>query len=211
MADHARQELALRGREPDQGRGQGQEQEQEQEKEQIQRPPFGRAWKKEFLFDPAWRNLNHGSFGTYPVHIRDKLRAYQDEAEARPDQFIRYDQIKLLDRARAAVAQLVHAPLDTVVFVGNATEGINTVLRNLRWDGQQTCGQQDVVLSFSTVYEACGNALDFLAEYFGGAVEHRTVSIAYPIEDEDVVAALRSAVAQVAREGKRARLALLDV
>ncbi|KAG6018714.1 hypothetical protein E4U41_003647, partial [Claviceps citrina] len=144
------------------------------------RPPFGSAWKREFLFDPTWRNLNHGSFGTYPAHIRDRLRAYQDQAEARPDQFIRYDQPVLLDRARAAVAQLVHAPVDTVVFVGNATDGVNTVLRNVRWNNG------DVVLSFSTVYEACGKAVDYLAEYHDGALEHRTIPLAYPAEDAAV-------------------------
>ncbi|KAG5999803.1 hypothetical protein E4U21_006293, partial [Claviceps maximensis] len=201
MNAHVHEGLALRGK----------TEELEQDGRQTQRAPFGRAWKKEFMFDPAWRNLNHGSFGTYPVHIRDRLRAYQDQAEARPDQFVRFGQYKLLDQSRAAVAQLVNAPPDSVVFVGNATEGVNTVLRNLKWDGLQTSGRRDVVLSFSTVYEACGKAVDYIADYYAGMVEHRTIDLAYPVEDEDVVAAFRSAVAQVAREGKRARLALLDV
>ncbi|KAG6156896.1 hypothetical protein E4U11_005436 [Claviceps purpurea] len=182
-----------------------------QETPQREVLPFGRAWKSEFLFDPAWRNLNHGSFGTYPLYIRDKLRAYQDQAEARPDHFIRYEESKLLHRSRAAVAKIVNAPLDTVVFVGNATEGVNTVLRNLRWDSLEKGGQKDVILSFSTVYEACGNAADYIVEYFAGKVEHRTIELEYPVEDADVIAALRRAATQVTREGKRARLAMMDV
>ncbi|KAG5944867.1 hypothetical protein E4U59_006695 [Claviceps monticola] len=182
-----------------------------QETRQKEVLAFGRAWKSEFLFDPAWRNLNHGSFGTYPLYIRDKLRAYQDQAEARPDHFIRFEEPKLLHRSRAAVAKIVNAPLDTVVFVGNATEGVNTVLRNLQWDSLEKGGQKDVILSFSTVYEACGNAADYIAEYFAGKVEHRTIELEYPVEDIDVIAALRSAATQVAREGKRARLAMMDV
>ncbi|KAG5913753.1 hypothetical protein E4U53_004786, partial [Claviceps sorghi] len=193
MAAHVHTGLALRGKEQEE-----EEEEEEEEQRQGQRPAFGRAWKREFLFDAAWRNLNHGSFGTYPVHIRDKLRAYQDQAEARPDQFIRYEQPRLLDRARAAVAQLVRAPVDSVVFVGNATEGVNTVLRNLAWGGGGG-GARDVVLSFSTVYEACGKAVDYLAEYYAGQVEHRTIAVAYPVEDDAAVAALRGAVAM----GKR--------
>ncbi|QPG96643.1 hypothetical protein C2857_004857 [Epichloe festucae Fl1] len=181
-------------------------------KPDAERRPFGSEWKKEFLFDPTWRNLNHGSFGTYPLHIRDKMRGYQDQAEARPDQFIRYDQPRLLDEARAAVARLVKAPVDTVVFVGNATEGVNTVLRNLAWaeDGR------DVILSFSTVYEACGKAADYLVEYFGGprgpGLEHRSIDMAYPAEDDEVTAAFREAVRRVRDDdGKRARVAVLDV
>ncbi|GAO13409.1 uncharacterized protein UV8b_00607 [Ustilaginoidea virens] len=177
------------------------------EKPGAEAKPFGGEWKKEFLLDPEWHNLNHGSFGTYPRYVRDKLRAYQDQAEARPDQFIRYDQGKLLDEAREAVAELVNAPLDTVVFVGNATDGVNTVLRNLKWnpDGR------DVIFTFSTVYEACGNAADYLVEYFEDRLQHRTIELAYPLEDEDIVAAFRGAVEQARRDGKRARVALFDV
>ncbi|KAG5960810.1 hypothetical protein E4U58_004516 [Claviceps cyperi] len=187
------------------------ETEPQQETRQQEVQAFGRAWKSEFLFDPAWRNLNHGSFGTYPLYIRDKLRAYQDQAEARPDQFIRYEESKLLHRSRTAVAKIVNAPLDTVVFVGNATEGVNTVLRNLRWDSLEKGGQKDVILSFSTVYEACGNAANYIVEYFAGKVEHRTIELEYPVEDADVIAALRGAATEVAREGKHARLAMMDV
>ncbi|KAG5914246.1 hypothetical protein E4U42_000586, partial [Claviceps africana] len=176
MAAWVHEGLASRGKEKEEKEQHEKQHEQEQEQTHDPRPGFGRAWRKEFMFDPAWRNLNHGSFGTYPVHIRNKLRAYQDQAEARPDQFVRYEQSRLLDRSRAAAARLVGAPVDTVVFVGNATEGVNTVLRNLTWAGAgEGEGRPDVVLSFSTVYEACGKAVDYLAEYYAGRVEHRTV------------------------------------
>ena len=120
---------------------------------------------------------------------------------------MRYDQPKLLDAAREEVAKLINAPLETVVFVGNATDGVNTVLRNLTWaeDGK------DVVLSFSTVYEACGKAADYLVEYFEGRLEHRGIEITYPLEDEDIIAAFRAAVRRVEADGKRAKVAMFDV
>jgi hypothetical protein len=34
------------------------------------------------------------------------MRAYQDAAESRPDQFIRYDYPKLLDESREAIAKV---------------------------------------------------------------------------------------------------------
>ncbi|KZZ99003.1 aminotransferase family protein (LolT) [Moelleriella libera RCEF 2490] len=179
--------------------------------------PFGHQWREDFLFDPEWHNLNHGSYGTYPLAIRDKLRAYQDQGEARPDQFLRFREPKLLDASRAAVASLINAPLDTVVFVGNATEGVNTVLRNLVWgdadDGSGSGSRPDVVFSFSTAYEACAKAVDYLAEYHGSAkLEHREIPLQYPVEDADIVRAFREAVRRVRQdEGKRARLAMFDV
>lgn len=50
------------------------------------------------------------------------------------------------------MGKLLNVPTSTVVFVPNATTGVNTVLRNLVWneDGK------DEILYFSTIYGACG-------------------------------------------------------
>ncbi|KAH7324887.1 pyridoxal phosphate-dependent transferase [Stachybotrys elegans] len=169
--------------------------------------PLGGALKAEFPFDPEWRNLNHGSFGTFPTFVQEKLREYQTRCEARPDKFIRYEYPALLDASRAAAAEILHAPVETVVFHGNATEGVNTVLRNLVWaeDGK------DVIITFTTAYEACAKAADFLEEYYEGKVQHREIQLVYPIEDDAVVAKFRDTVKALETEGKRARICLFDV
>lgn len=136
-----------------------------------------------------------------------RLRHYQDATEARPDHFIRYDYPRLLDESRAAVADLINAPVDTVVFVTNATDGVNTVFRNLAWAEDA----KDVILTFSTVYEACGNVADFLVDYYNGKVEHRTIPIAYPLEDDEILKAFRDTVRAVETDGKRARVCIFDV
>ncbi|KAG9888416.1 hypothetical protein KCU86_g18564, partial [Aureobasidium melanogenum] len=105
--------------------------------------------KRQFLFDPGYRNLNHGSFGTFPRVVRDALRQSQDDCEARPDSFIRYTYPRALDVSREAVAKLVNAPVDACVFVPNATTGVNTVLRSLVY------AEGDVILYFATIYGAC--------------------------------------------------------
>lgn len=89
---------------------------------------FGKSLRdSDFLFDRDYRNLNHGSFGAIPLHIQNRLRHYQNLHERRPDQFIRYDFPALLDENREAAARLIHAPsTDEVVFVANATVGLNT-------------------------------------------------------------------------------------
>ncbi|PHH68882.1 hypothetical protein CDD82_203 [Ophiocordyceps australis] len=168
---------------------------------------FGGRWKDQFLFDPEWHNLNHGSFGSIPIAIRDKLREYQDQAEARPDGFIRYEFPRLLDESREAVARLIKAPVDSVVFVSNATEGLNTVFRNMVWaeDGR------DVIISFSTIYEACGKMIDYIVDYYGGRVTHDEIRLEYPVDDEAVLQAFRDAVGSIERQGKRARACLFDV
>ena len=110
---------------------------------QYERTPFGKEMKKHFLIDPSYRNLNHGfspiplwnqfltskqgSFGTFPRAIRDKQREFLDLCESAPDRFIRYTYPKLLDESRAAVAKVLNAPVESVVYVPNATSGVNTV------------------------------------------------------------------------------------
>jgi selenocysteine lyase/cysteine desulfurase len=167
---------------------------------------MGGHLKSEFLFGPGWRNFNQGSFGSIPKAIQAKQRGYQDQAEARPDQYIRYDYPKFLDESRAAVAKLVNAPLDTITFVSNATDGINTVLRNLKWneDGK------DVVFFFNTSYPGLVKAIYYVVDYYG-TVGTKVVQLDYPEEDEDVLAKFRAAVKEVEAEGKRARACMFDV
>ncbi|SPO06492.1 related to isopenicillin N epimerase [Cephalotrichum gorgonifer] len=163
--------------------------------------------KDQFLFEPGWLNMNHGSFGAIPKHIKEAFRFYQDECEARPDSFIRYEYPKLLDEARAAVAEIIHAPVDSVVFLSNATVGINTILKNLKWnpDGK------DVILSFSTVYTGVGKTVDYITDYHDDLVSSKEIGLTYPIEDADVVQKFRDAVKEVEAEGKRVRASIIDV
>ncbi|KAK3946953.1 pyridoxal phosphate-dependent transferase [Pseudoneurospora amorphoporcata] len=168
---------------------------------------FGNALLKEFLHDPAYRNLNHGSFGTIPRAIQQKLRNYQSLSESRPDSFIRYQTPILLDESRAAVAKLLHVPVETVVFVSNATLGINTVLRNIVWSADGL----DEILYFDTIYGACGKTIDYVVEDRLGAVTSRCVPLLYPAEDEDVVTAFQAAIHASRAAGKRPRLAIMDV
>jgi len=135
------------------------------------------------------------------------MRAYQDLAEARPDPFIRYEYPRLLDVSRAAVAALLRVPADTVVFVSNATVGVNTILRNLVWaaDGR------DELLYFDTAYPACAKAVDFAVEASAGLAAAREIPLAYPLADAAVLAAFAAAVAASRAAGRRPRACLFDV
>ena len=113
----------------------------------------------------------------------------------------------LLDKARAAAADLLNAPLDSTVFVQNATIGVNTVFRNLKWAENGT----DVIISFSTIYKACGKTADFVVDYFGGRVDHLEVELDYPLEDEEIIQNFRDAVGAAHAEGRRVKICIFDV
>ena len=143
-----------------------------------------------------------GSFGTYPSAVRKYLRAFQDAAEARPDRFIRYDLPLQLDDSRTVLAQLLRVPVDEVVFVPNATTGVNTVLRNLRY------APGDTIVYFATVYAACEKTIEYLCETT--PVSGVKIGAVYPVEDDVLVSMLRDAVRDVKRKGGRVRVAMFD-
>lgn len=163
---------------------------------------FGRALREDFDFDPAYLNLNHGSFGATPRPVRDALRRYQDQAEAKPDHFIRYDQPKLVDKSRAALAKLLHAPEDTIVMIQNATTGVHTVLSNLQYE------EGDVIVYFDSIYGACEKIIAFLTETT--PVEMAKVKVTYPISDAALLAEFRRVIDEQRALGRKVKVALFD-
>ncbi|KAK2616574.1 hypothetical protein QQS21_000397 [Conoideocrella luteorostrata] len=166
---------------------------------------FGANLKKEFPLDSSWTNLNHGSFGTVPKTILLKQREYQDKALSCPDQFMWFEYPRLVEESRAAVAELVQAPLENLVLLGNATEGLSTVFRSLHWESD------DVILHFSTIYDITKKAIEFTIDHHAGKVSTQQIHIEYPIEDEDILSRFKEAVETVNAASKTPRICVFDL
>ena len=102
--------------------------------------------------DPAVTFLNHGSFGACPVPVLEVQRALIDELEAGPIQFLWATFEERLDAARRDVAAFLGADPEGLVFVPNATTGVSTVLRSLRFE------PGDELLTTNHEYNAMLNA-----------------------------------------------------
>jgi isopenicillin-N epimerase len=118
----------------------------------------------QWLLDPGVTFLNHGSFGACPKRVLDAQTEWRARFERRPVQFLARDLEKHWDDARGALAQFVHADADEVVFAANATSGVNTVLRSLAFQ------PGDELLVTNQEYNACRNALNYVAERAGAKV-----------------------------------------
>lgn len=88
--------------------------------------------RSQFLLDPEIIFLNHGSFGACPKPVFERYQRWQLELERQPVKFLGRRADELLDHARADLASYLHADADDIIFVPNATTGINTVARSLR-------------------------------------------------------------------------------
>ncbi|KAI9371289.1 pyridoxal phosphate-dependent transferase [Aspergillus egyptiacus] len=169
--------------------------------------PFGAPMRKHFLIDPNYRNLNHGSFGTYPKPVLQAQQSYQAALESRPDVYIRYTQPTLIDTSRERLASLVKVPSSSIVLVKNATTAVNTILHNLTL--AETLKAKDVVIYFETVYGAVERALFALRDANPG-IRVRKVKVTFPMSDEEVVARFRRVVEDVRREGLVPKLAVFE-
>ena len=73
-------------------------------------------------------------------------------------QFLVRQMPELLDASRQRLAETVGADPQDLVFVSNATAGVNSVLRSLRFRGG------DEILVTAHGYNACNNVARFVAQ-----------------------------------------------
>lgn len=150
-----------------------------------------------WMLDPETAFLNHGSFGACPIAVLHTQQDFRNRLERQPLRFLGREFEALLDQAREALAAFVGASCEELVFVPNATTGVNAVLRSL------TFSPNDELLTTSQEYNACRNALDFVASRSGATVI--VAEVPYPIASPDqVIEAVLSKVSD------RTRLALID-
>lgn len=123
--------------------------------------PAGGHLRSLFQFDAHYRNLNHGSYGSVPAAVTSVRRCWSDHVEAAPDIWYRYDMFETLDLVRSLVAKYINAAsLDDVVFVDNASHGVNAVLRSLAPTLLAKTGGK--ILFLQTAYTMVKNTLKFV-------------------------------------------------
>jgi isopenicillin-N epimerase len=114
-----------------------------------------------FLLDPEVVFLNHGSFGACPRRVFEAYQRYQLDLERRPVEFLGRRFPELIDAARGRLAAYLRADPDGLVFVPNATAGVNVVARSL------PLGPGDQVLATDREYGAVDMVWRFVCERAG--------------------------------------------
>ena len=141
--------------------------------------------------------LNHGAFGNCPKSVLSYQRKMQDRMEQNAMKFLVWDLEPLLDQARTALADFVGANGSDLIFVPNATAGVNTVLRSIVWK------PGDELLTTNHAYNACANALRYVAEQCGAKVIIAPIPFPFETESQLIDPILESVT-------PRTRLVLLD-
>ncbi|MCH7493716.1 aminotransferase class V-fold PLP-dependent enzyme, partial [bacterium] len=163
------------------------------------RPPrLGRAARGEWTLDPEAVFLNHGSFGAAPRFVQEAQSAWRERMERQPVQFLARDiWDNLLHEAADSLAGFLGARGEDLVFVDNATAGVNTVLKGL------ALAPGDEVLGTDHAYGAIWDTIRFVAARAGAKAVRAKVGYP-PRGDDEMVAAVMAAVTP------RTRVAVLD-
>ena len=88
--------------------------------------PLAREWE----LRPGITYLNHGSFGPPPRAVREARDAWQRRLDSQPMDFFVRELEPAWRESRAAVAAFVGAPPGDLIFVDNATAGMNLIAQS---------------------------------------------------------------------------------
>ena len=133
--------------------------------------------------------LNHGSFGACPQPVFAVYQNLQRELESEPVDFLARERTfpARMQQARARLAAFVGAQRDELVFVPNATTGLNVVARSLLLE------PGDEVLTSDHEYGALDRTWHYLCGQAGARYVRRPVPLPVASSDQ-IVAAIWSGV-----------------
>ncbi|HEX5839407.1 MAG TPA: aminotransferase class V-fold PLP-dependent enzyme, partial [Anaerolineales bacterium] len=135
--------------------------------------------KDHFLLDPGVVFLNHGSYGATPKPVFDAYQKWQRRLETQPVLFLGREFYSLIKESRRALGEYLHASAEDLVYIPNATHGVNIVARSLALD------PGDEILTTDHEYGAC----DYTWEFVGSRTGTRYIRqpIPLPVETNEQI------------------------
>ena len=158
---------------------------------------YGRRLLPQWLLEPEAIYLNNGSFGATPRVVLEAQTRWRTRMENQPVRFMVRELPEALRIARERLATFLDTSAEDLVFIDNATTGVNTVLRSIEWR------RGDEIVLGRQAYDAVAQAARYIADRHG--VQLRHADIPFPLDNDD---AHISAYEQVL--SPRTRLVIVD-
>lgn len=136
--------------------------------------------KQSFLLDPTIVFLNHGSYGATPQPVFEDYQNWQRRLERQPVLFLGRELPALMRQARLALGAYLHADADDLVYIPNATYGVNIIARSLELK------PGDEILTTDHEYGACDYTWEFNCAKSGARYIHQTIPLPVRSEEEIV-------------------------
>ena len=136
--------------------------------------------KQYFLLDPKVVFLNHGSFGAVPKPVIEACQNWQLRLERQPVLFLARELDGLLLQSRTALGEYLNADANDIVYIPNATHGVNIIAHSLQLK------PGDEILTTDHEYGACDYTWNFICIKTGAKYVHQPVPLPVHSEDEIV-------------------------
>ena len=137
------------------------------------------TFQKYFQIDPSIHFLNHGSFGACPIPVFETYQSWQRRLERQPVLFLGREHDALLEESRLALGDFLHAHPEDLVYIPNATHGVNIVARSLALQ------PGDEILTTDHEYGACDFIWNYVCARSGARYIRQPIPL--PIRQEDEI------------------------
>jgi len=136
--------------------------------------------KNLFNLDPNVHFLNHGSFGATPKPVFEAYQNWQLRLERQPVLFLGRELDGLLKESRVILGEYLNADADDLVYIPNATHGVNIIARSLNLQ------PGDQILTSDHEYGACDYTWEFICDKVGAQYIHQPIPLPVHTEEEIV-------------------------
>lgn len=127
--------------------------------------------KNQFLLNPEYTHLNHGSFGATPKPVFENYQSFQLEMESDSVYFIQKKFTEHLAKAKEALSAFINCAASDFIFSANPTVAINTVMRSLNLK------EGDEILSTNHEYGAMDRTWNFYCKKSGAKYVRQSISL----------------------------------
>jgi isopenicillin-N epimerase len=134
--------------------------------------------KQYFLLDPNVIFLNHGSYGATPKPVFEAYQNWQLRLEHQPVLFLGRELPHLLRESRVVLGNYLNADADDLVYIPNATHGVNIVAHSLQLKSE------DEILTSDHEYGACDYTWDFICAKTDARYIHQHISLPVRSKEE---------------------------
>jgi len=134
--------------------------------------------KELFFLDPEIVFLNHGSFGACPRPVFEVYQEWQRRLELQPVQFLGVDLDNYLNQARLELGYYINCPAKDVVYIPNATHGVNIVVGSLELN------PGDEILTTNQEYGACNFAWEHVCSKTGAIYKRQPITIPFESSEQ---------------------------
>jgi isopenicillin-N epimerase len=136
--------------------------------------------KEYFHLDPTIHFLNHGSYGATPKPVFEAYQKWQLRLETQPVLFLGREFYRFIKESREVLGEYLHVSADDLVYIPNATHGVNIVARSL------DLRPGDEILTSDHEYGACDYTWEFVCNKTGATYIHQSIPLPVYTEDEIV-------------------------